>query len=127
MIRRASLLFAAGAFGALLNVAAIYGLKKAGMPVPTATLAFLYKQIAWGGLWGFAFFLPIFEKNWVARGFTIGLLPALLVLLYFLPQRGAGTFGLKIGPMVPVMVVFLNAVVWGMGAALWEKAVGANK
>jgi hypothetical protein len=125
MLRRASLLFAAGAFGAVLNVIAILILKKQGMPVPTVTLGFLYKQIAWGGLWGFAFFLPIFMNKWWARGFVIGLLPALVVLLYFLPLAGAGMFGLERSPLVPVMVVFTNAVAWGMGAAFWEKLTRA--
>lgn len=127
MFRRASILFAAGAFGGLLNVGAIFLLKREGISVPTPTLAFLYKQIAWGGLWGFAFFLPVYRHKWWARGFIIGMLPALVVLLYFLPLRGAGMFGLKLGPMVPALVIFLNAIVWGMGAAFWEKTAGGSR
>ena len=61
----------------------------------------------------------------VVIGLIIGLLPAALVLFYFLPQRGAGIFGLNAGPLVPVIVIFMNSVVWGMAAAFWEKLTGA--
>jgi len=124
MLKRASGLFAAGAVGALANVAAIWLLAKAGAPGPQPGLSLLYKQVAWGGLWGLVFFVPLFDRSWWKKGLIMGLLPALLVLFYFLPERGLGLLGLERGPLVGVRVVFLNVVVWGLATAWWARQVG---
>lgn len=124
-LKRLSLLFAAGAVGGLANVIAIWILGKLGLPLPKASLGFLYKQAVWGGLWGLIFLIPVFAGSWWKKGMLMGLAPALLVLFFFLPQRGAGIFGLNVGPAVPVMVVFLNVVVWGLATAYWAKLTDA--
>jgi hypothetical protein len=129
-LRRISLCFAAGVFGALINSLLVWFLGSKGIPqhfgvaiAPKWSLHFLYPRMVWGGLWGFVFLLPILRSGfWVgvfSRGVFFSLLPTLFQLLYAFPVlQGKGTFGLSLGKLVPVFVFFYN-VAWGLAAALW--------
>lgn len=126
--------FAAGAMGALANVAfvAIVGalgiVAALGIESPRPAMpAFLYKQIAWGGLWGFLLVLPWLKGNWWLRGLVLGLLASLVAMLYFIPRiqlppeaplDAPGYFGLGWGTLFPVLVLVANSV-WGLVAAGW--------
>ena len=66
MARSLSLFFAAGALGGLANSLVAWGFGELGISralgvsiAPGLTAAWLYPRIVWGGLWGFAFLLPI--------------------------------------------------------------------
>lgn len=124
-LERASKLFAAGAAGGLANALIIWLAGEIGLPAPKFAIPFLYKQVAWGGLWGLVFLIPLFPGIWWKKGLVMGLLPSLAVFLIFLPMAGAGMFGLNIGVLVPVLVLFFNVVVWGLATAYWAKLTGA--
>lgn len=125
-LRSASLVFAAGVFGALLNSVAawlfgmlgITGALGVKMALPL-TPAWLYPRLVWGGLWGFLFLLPVLRDSPVLRGLLWSIGPTLVQLLVVFPLKAhKGMFGLDLGAMTPVLVVILNAI-WGIGAALW--------
>lgn len=130
LIRRISLGFAAGCFGALVNSLLVWYFGKLEIPqkfgvsiAPALSVQFLYPRLVWGGLWGFLFALPAWKGGfWVAvfsRGILISLLPTAFQLLYVFPiLSGKGMFGLALGRLAPVFVCFYN-VVWGLAAAFW--------
>ncbi len=132
--RKLSLGFAAGALGAVANVAFVAIVAGLGIsaaldiqaprpPMP----AFLYKQIVWGGLWGFLLVLPVLSGKWWQRGLILGLLASLVAMLIFLPRivmpptapfPSPGIFGLGWGAMMPVLILVANSV-WGLVSAWW--------
>ncbi len=128
MLKKLSIAFTAGSIGGIatvlfLIIAGGTGLMSAiGITLPSfANTGFLYKQIAWGGLWGLLFALPLFGTAWVQRGLVIGLMPALATLFVFFPlgttsSGGPGVAGLGIGVMMPVLVIVANGL-WGLLAS----------
>lgn len=134
MIRNLSIGFAAGSLGALANVmflllAGLSGLIAAmGLQLPPLEQpAFLYKQIAWGGLWGLLLAVPWFERSWIVRGLVLGLLASLATLFLFFPRatvgdQGPGLAGLNLGMWMPVLVLLANWI-WGLVAAKWYDLV----
>jgi hypothetical protein len=128
---RASMSFAAGAFGALINSLAIWA---AGAHHLTARLGvriaphlaadWLYPRIVWGGLWGFLFMLPLVRGHWWLRGIILSLGPSAFQMLYVFPREtGEGYFGLGLGTLTPVFVLAANAV-WGLSAAWLLRTTG---
>lgn len=112
----------AGGIGAFLQSLLIYVLGQFGLfsllrlPLEFPfDLVWFYQRISWGGLWGLVFLLPFWRgAPHLKRGIILGILPALLTLLLFLPFKdGHGYLGLNLGFMMPVVVLFFN-VVWGM-------------
>jgi hypothetical protein len=128
--RRASLCFAAGCVGGLVNAWVVWYLGRKGIPhklgvsiAPGWTLSFLYARVVWGGLWGLVFLLPFMKGGfWVgvfSRGIIFSFLPTLFQLFYVFPFiTGKGSLGLALGKLTPVFVCLYNAI-WGFGAALW--------
>ena len=127
--REASLAFAAGAFGALVNSVAVWAAGEYGLTgrfgvriAPDFTPAWLYPRLVWGGLWGFLFLLPMFPGSWWKRGAVLGLAPAAAQLLYFAPQGKAGMLSMNLGTLAPAFIILFN-VIWGMAAAFWLERV----
>ncbi|MCH9828622.1 MAG: hypothetical protein K0U79_12835 [Gammaproteobacteria bacterium] len=130
-MRAASLAFAAGAVGALLNSLAVwaaghYGLTaRIGVAIhPSFSAAWLYPRIVWGGLWGLLLLLPLAPGRTLIRGLVVSLGPSLAQLLFFFPQQtshGLGGWGL--GLLTPVAVLIFNAI-WGISAAYWIRSTG---
>ena len=126
IFRTFSLVFAAGCVGAVANSLIVYlfgdlGINAAlGVKIaPSLTAAWLYPRIVWGGLWGFLFLLPIFRSSLLARGLLFSLGPSLVMFLVVFPLKAKkGMFGLELGSITPVLVLFFNAV-WGVTAAIW--------
>lgn len=136
--QRLSLAFSAGAVGALANIAflalagalglvAALGIDSPKPPMP----GFLYKQMVWGGLWGFIFLLPIPDWSWWLRGLLFGLLASLSTMVIFMPMihlppgsvfADPGYFGLGWGALMPVLVLGANSA-WGLVAAHWYQRV----
>ena len=130
LLNQISLGFAAGSLGAAANVAflalaalggliAAMNLQLPGLPYPE----FLYKQIAWGGLWGFLLAAPVLTGGWFLRGLLLSLLASAATLFVFFPmatvgEQGPGLAGLNFGQLMPVLVLLANAV-WGLVAAWW--------
>ena len=129
MVRRLSLLLAAGAAGGLANALVVWWLadvgvaRALGLAVGAAlTPGFLYPRIVWGGLWGLVFALPVSAGGWVRRGLLLSLAPSLVQLLVVLPFRdGRGLLGLELGGAMPLFVLVANAV-WGLAASGWLRA-----
>ena len=130
--RSLSLLFAAGAFGGLLNSLVVWLCGQSGVThalgvaiAPELTPAFLYPRIVWGGLWGFLFALPLGIHSFVRRGLLISLAPAAYQLLVIFPRSGRGLLGLELGALTPVLVLLFTAV-WGVVTAWWLRGTSGH-
>ena len=128
---RASMSFAAGAFGALINSLAVWAAGEYHLTArldiaiaPGLTPNWLYPRIVWGGLWGFLFMLPLVRGHWWLRGIILSLLPSAFQLLYVFPyETGQGVFGLGLGALTPAFVLVANAI-WGLSAAWLLRMTG---
>lgn len=128
-IRRLSLVFAAGALGALVNSAALWLCGKYGVTsqlgvklAPALTPAWLYPRLVWGGIWGILFLLPLAQNRPFLQGLLISLGPTLVQLFVIFPyELNKGMMGLDLGNLTPLFVLIFNAV-WGVSAALWLRA-----
>ena len=128
-LREASLAFAAGTFGGLINsltvwlfgllsITALLGVKIA----PALTPAWLYPRLVWGGLWGLLFLLSlagfIRKPLWI-QGLLYSLAPSLVQLFLVFPIKDSkGLLGLSLGTLTPVVVLVFNAI-WGLATAFW--------
>ena len=136
VVRKVSLVFAAGCVGGLVNGLLIWYLGQIGVPqkfgvaiAPALAPPFLYAKLVWGGIWGALFLLPLWRSGFwtgvVIRGILFSFGPTLAQLLYVFPQMAhKGMFGTDLGGLTPLFVVFYNGA-WGIAAALWLHA--ANK
>jgi hypothetical protein len=130
LMKRMSLAFAAGCFGAVISSVFAWQAGRAGLPkllhvqmAPPLTPGYLYPRVVWGGLWGLLFLLTWPRRSWLLRGLLYSLGPTLAQLLYFLPRRGDGMLGLDLGNATPLFVAVYGAV-WGVMAAMWLRALG---
>jgi hypothetical protein len=130
-----SLAFASGCLGGLsqalfswffgvTGISAALGFMMAPQPTPM----WLYAHVVWGGIWGFLFLLPIMkDSSPYAKGILYSFLPALVKLLIVFPLKdGKGLFGLQLGHITPVLILFFN-MVWGTTAATWLKLTEGRK
>jgi len=130
-IDRASMTFAGGAFGALVNSLAIWGAgtyhltERLGINIaPALTSNWLYPRIVWGGLWGFLFLLPLIRGRWWLRGIILSLAPSAFQLFYVFPHdTNHGMLGLGLGALTPAFVVAANGI-WGLSAAWLLRMTG---
>mgnify|MGYP001053846054 CR=1 FL=1 len=130
---KSALVFAAGNLGGLVNSVALWlfgllGINAAlGVALaPALTASWLYPRLVWGGIWGFLFLLPLFKGQWFTKGFLLSLGPTLVQLFLVFPyQAHKGMMGLELGTLMPLLVVFYNAI-WGWTAALWLKWAQAD-
>jgi len=128
--RQLSLVFAAGAVGALANSVAVWAAGASGLThaigvriAPELSPAWLYPRVVWGGLWGLLFLLPLASQRWVAQGLALGLFPTLAQLFVFFPRAGVDALGTKLGALTPLVVIAANAI-WGLAASAWLRATG---
>jgi hypothetical protein len=128
MTRRLSVVFSGGAFGGLLNALLFWLFGIAGISALVGMTApikwdpqHIYWGVTWGGIWGVMFLLPLLRGSVVLRGLLFGLAPTLVAWFVVFPLHGMGPMGLKVGVLMPLMAIVLNAV-WGIGAAIWVRA-----
>lgn len=129
--RDLSLVFAAGAVGALANSVAAWLFGALGITgafgvaiAPALTPEWLYPRLVWGGLWGVLFLLPVLRGRWFGRGLLLSLGPSAGALFVVLPLKaGAGIGGVGLGALAPAFVLLFNAV-WGVTAAGWLEIAG---
>jgi len=126
IFRTLSLVFVAGCVGGVLNSLVVWNFGNLGVNAalgvkiaPQLTPAWLYPRIVWGGIWGFLFLLPILRRSVISRGLLYSLGPSLVMFFIVFPMKAnKGMFGLALGNMTPVLVLFFNAI-WGVAASLW--------
>jgi hypothetical protein len=133
-MRNLSLVFMAGCWGGLWNSLAFWLFGVLGIPAalgihsnpPALTTAFLYPRLVWGGLWGLLFLLPGGRWSFPARGLIFSLAPTLVQLCLVFPLMAhKGIFGLQLGVLTPLFVVFYNAI-WGYAAGWWLNWTALN-
>ena len=113
--------FAAGGAGGAANVLTLIIIWQF-MPGPPLTeeflKGFLYRQVTWGGIWGFAFLIPIpfLNKNWWLRGIVWGAAATAVALFVF-----------KVVPISLTSVIIgliVNSGSWGQAASWLYKKTG---
>jgi len=63
--------------------------------------------------------LPVLRSSLLARGLLFSLGPSLVMFFVVFPMMAKkGMFGLDLGSVTPVLVLFYNAV-WGVVTAIW--------
>ena len=128
--KKLSLVFAAGCFGGLLNSLAVWisgvlGISSAlGVKIaPLLSAPWLYPRLAWGGIWGILFLLPIMKKRYLIKGLLFSLGPTIVQLfVVFQMKANKGIMGFDLGLLTPLLVIVFNAI-WGVAAALWLRWV----
>ena len=128
LMKKMSLVFAAGCLGGLLNSLAVWIFGEAGITsalgvkiTPQLTAPWLYPRVVWGGIWGLLFILPLMQRKTFYRGCVFSLGPTIVQLFIVFPIKAdKGVMGLELGLLTPLLVVFFNAV-WGITAAFWLK------
>eukprot|EP00271_Cylindrocystis_brebissonii_P002897 TRINITY_DN13654_c0_g1_i1.p1 TRINITY_DN13654_c0_g1~~TRINITY_DN13654_c0_g1_i1.p1 ORF type:complete len:166 (-),score=23.85 TRINITY_DN13654_c0_g1_i1:135-632(-) len=118
--------FAAGSFGGFCIGVFVPLAAQLGLPAllgvaihPQLTKEFLYSKIVWGGLWGPIMLTPVFDSS-VLKGLLLGAAgPALVQLFIVFPfkETPGSIAGLSLGLLTPVLVLFFNAVIWGIPTA----------
>ncbi len=105
--------FAAGAVGALVLTALVLILSRVG-PAPDVTVAVLYKNVTWGGLWGLLLALPWLTGKWWLRGLILGVAALVVLAVLFMPGGGDPN------PVRLIIGIVLH-LVWGLTTAYWYK------
>lgn len=126
MVTRLSALFAAGSLGGLATVLTLWLFGVLGISgalgvglAPPLTPPMIYSFMIWGGIWGFAFLLPLGSLNMFVRGLLLSVGPTIVQLLVVFPMKmGVGVLGLDLGTLTPLLVLIFNGV-WGLVAAWW--------
>ncbi|WP_444895575.1 hypothetical protein [Microbulbifer sp. SSSA005] len=122
IVRNLSICFAVGCFGGLCYAVGLWAMGRYGFTqflgvdlAPSLSNAYLYQRVVWGGVFGLLLLLPL-RNAWLIRGFLLSLVPAGLMLLYLLPQRGYDYGALVLGQMTPLVIV-LACAIGGIGAS----------
>ncbi|EGU35910.1 hypothetical protein [Vibrio scophthalmi] len=77
---------------------------------------FLYKQIAWGGLWAVFYVVDVFGNNWKVKGFAISILAT--VFTFFVFRTLDVTFEILLRSFV------VNVIIWGgVSSFLYHKTL----
>ncbi|MCO1333060.1 hypothetical protein MO867_01785 [Microbulbifer sp. OS29] len=116
IVRNLSICFAVGSFGGLCYALGLWAMGHYGITqwlgvdlAPSLSNAYLYQRVVWGGVFGLLFLLP-WRNAWLMRGALLSLLPAGLMLLYLLPQRGYDYGALILGQMTPLVIILACAI-----------------
>lgn len=116
LARNLSVCFAVGCFGGLCYALGLWAMGQYGFTqwlgvdlAPRLSNTYLYQRIVWGGLCGLLFLLP-WRNAWLLRGALLSLVPAGLMLLYLLPQRGYDYGAFMLGHLTPVVIILACAI-----------------
>jgi hypothetical protein len=118
--------FGAGAFGACILAVVAFVLARLGIPKqlgvasPPTDLAFLYRLIVWGGIWGFLLVVPLMNRAWWLKGIIIGLLATTALIFFFAPP-------LQQAPAMQIIYIAVLNSIWGVAAGAWWSIVSANR
>jgi len=133
LVRRAALYYAAASLGGLAVVLTGWGLGQLGVPRALGVavnlpldLAWIYRAMVWGGIWGFIFLLPLPIRPLWLKGLLLTLAPVLAALVYFGPARGGMIFALDRGEYAPFYIYAINSP-WGLVTAYLGRALGGDE
>jgi len=133
ILTRMSVCLTAGAFGALTSNFITWLAGKTHLTfalgvrfAPRMTPPWLYRGLVWGALWALIFLALKVPRRvtwgWILMwGCIVSLAPTFAQFLYFYPSSRLGYFGIKLGSLTPLFILFFNAI-WGCCAALWVVA-----
>lgn len=122
LVKKATLAYASGSFGALLNsfalyVAAMIGLSTLfGVSMMTEwSLEWLYPRLVWGGVLAFLFVLPVYQTRWLVRGLVWSIVPTIPHLFIIFPGQAdvAGETVIEVGVITLICVYIFNCI-WGL-------------
>ena len=120
--------FASGSLGGFANSVTIWLFARFGITkmfgvslAPAFSPERIYPRMVWGGIWGLAFILPFMKSRLISKGLILSLLPTLYMLFIVFPKHShQDILGMGLGMLMPVFVVFFNAV-WGFFTGLTMK------
>jgi hypothetical protein len=107
----------------VLRIPALLGVAIGGHIEAARWLVGAWNGTIWGLLLGVAYPL-VPGRGPMTRGVAFSLVPALWTLLRVLPSRGLGVFGVHLGSLSFLVVLFVN-LVWGLvagGCLLWAES-----
>ena len=111
--------FGAGAFGGAANVLLLVVIWQF-IQGPGYSHEFLYRQMAWGGIWGFAFLIPVMTSAWMLRGAVWGVAATAAALFVFAVVPFSATS--------VIVGIVVNSGAWGLTASwLYEKTGAAGR
>ena len=120
MLRRLSAAYFSGAVAGLVATLAVWIAARADLIamiqvsyMPALTREWLQTRLLCGSLWGLGY--PIVARRGftsVRAGLVLSLFPSAAELLYVLPNAGQDMFGLRLGTLMPAVVLLANAL-WG--------------
>jgi hypothetical protein len=122
MVRRALLLYGAGSFSAFFQSLIAFALGDAGFYAyanstltPGISETALAHKMMWGGIFAVIGIFPMIKKASPVGGILLlSMAPSIAQLLYFMPQSGAGWFGLHLGWSTPLILITLNLLWSGL-------------
>ncbi|MEM6399567.1 MAG: hypothetical protein AAF757_04945 [Cyanobacteria bacterium P01_D01_bin.116] len=95
--RNLSLTFASGCLGGLLNSLTVWIFGYIGITalfnvqiVPDLTASWLYPRIVWGGIWGFLFVLPFYQRKYIYKAILFSLIPSFVGSIPILHDQDFG-------------------------------------
>ena len=92
-----------------LNVIGMLSSMMKSAPIVGWIVHFMIGMLAWGlGFVAVTRYLP--GKNDVAKGISFGIAAWVMMMLLVMPMAGAGFFGLKLGPVAPMMTLMLHVI-----------------
>ncbi len=130
LLQNISRVFFAGAVGGIVETLVVWmagltgALHAIGVDMaPALSTQWIYSAIAWGGLWGFLFVLPLRLPGYLLRGFLFSLAPTAVQLFVVFPIfTNQGLFGHNLGMLTPAVILIYDAV-WGITASAWLRHV----
>jgi hypothetical protein len=120
-MKKILIFFAAGCLGGLVNSVLVcligdLGISKfLGVSIsPALTSDFLYPRIVWGGIWGWLFFLPLFNSKPFYKGTVLSIIPTIGLLFIIFPfKMKKGIAGIEFGLLTPALIFMVNWI-WGV-------------
>ncbi len=87
---------------------------------------FMIGMIVWGlGFVAFYRFLP--GSSDVSKGISFGVAAWVMMMLVVMPMAGAGLFGLKMGPVAPIMTLMLHVIYGAVLGFAYSKLGNGNR
>jgi len=130
LIKTATMAYASGSLGALLNSVALFLAAAVGLStffgvsiMTDWSLEWLYPRLVWGGVLAFLFVLPLYQTKWVVRGLVWSIVPTIPHLFIVFPGQAdtlGGVENIEVG-VITLACVYVFNIIWGLTTSymLW--------